>query len=348
MNQAQSSLLVDIYKLIAAQVIVFHHLCSYGPISNAVHEILPGLTSFLFDYGRYGVQVFLVVGGYLAAQSIPKLLLRQSYWRIVFNRYFRLVPAYLVALGVTMITATIARHWLSDDFVGHQETILQVLSHVILLQSILGYESISAGAWYVAIDIQLYAFLSFLLLSIKSFKVYLGVLVLFIFAGLFYFSQNDLYENYFIYFMGSYGLGVIAAFAAHGVNKKESLRIFLIIGIVILTISFFHFFLRSILASLVALTLILGGGQLYLNSKSLINKLIFWGARRSYGLFLIHFSVILAINTLYAAFQVDSSYLALLMLLVAWGMSLFFAHYFYSHVELKFKFQNFKYFVFEK
>ena len=341
-SQSQSSLIIDLYKFIAAQVIVFHHICSYGPISNSLHELSPTIAGFLFDYGRYAVQVFLVIGGYLACQSIPKALNRNSYLQLVVRRYLRLVPTYFIALVITIVCATIARIWLQDEFVGRQETITQLLAHIFLLQSVLGVDSISAGAWYVAIDMQLYAFLALLLMFFNNRRVVSLVLITFIFSSLFYFSQNDYFENYFIYFVGAYGLGAIANFASEGVDNKSIYRLFLIVGIVILITTFFHFFLRSTIAWALAFSLILRGRYFYLPRLNLVTRLIAWGSRCSYGLFLIHFSVILIGNTIFEAYGFVSPYTALIMGMLVWGVSLILAGFLFTQVESKIGLQTFK------
>ncbi len=64
--------LIDGLKVLAAQMIVLHHCVSYGQLALATSLQLPSLSSVLFDYGRYAVQVFLVMAGYLAAQSAEK------------------------------------------------------------------------------------------------------------------------------------------------------------------------------------------------------------------------------------------------------------------------------------
>lgn len=61
---------VDVLKALAAQVIVLHHLVSYGPIARAAHALLPQLAGALQQYGRMAVQVFLVVAGYLSARGL--------------------------------------------------------------------------------------------------------------------------------------------------------------------------------------------------------------------------------------------------------------------------------------
>jgi len=65
-------LLVDFLKTFAALTIILHHFSSYGQIAEDARLLLPGLMTWLFEYGRYAVQIFLVMGGYLAAQSLTR------------------------------------------------------------------------------------------------------------------------------------------------------------------------------------------------------------------------------------------------------------------------------------
>ena len=62
--------LVDALKAIASQLIVLHHLSAYGPLSLTMREAFPGTMGWLFEYGRMAVQVFLVIGGFLAARAL--------------------------------------------------------------------------------------------------------------------------------------------------------------------------------------------------------------------------------------------------------------------------------------
>ena len=85
--------LVDALKALASQLIVLHHFSAYGPLADALDDLVPALAAWLFDYGRMAVQIFLVVGGFLAARSLapqgqaafarPLALLWQRYRRLV-------------------------------------------------------------------------------------------------------------------------------------------------------------------------------------------------------------------------------------------------------------------------
>ncbi|MDO8774665.1 MAG: acyltransferase, partial [Burkholderiaceae bacterium] len=59
---------VDALKLLASQLIVLHHFATYGPLADALSEVAPALTHWFYDYARMAVQVFLVLGGYLAVR----------------------------------------------------------------------------------------------------------------------------------------------------------------------------------------------------------------------------------------------------------------------------------------
>ena len=105
--------LIDVLKVLAAQIIVIHHCVSYGELASAAKELLPSVSAFLFDYGRYAVQIFLVMAGYLAAQSAEKAIAishahsqlsgSRLVLQLAIRRYLRLVGPY-VAVSYTHLT----------------------------------------------------------------------------------------------------------------------------------------------------------------------------------------------------------------------------------------------------
>lgn len=71
MSQVSSRLpLLDTAKGLACAAIVAHHLAFYGPMSDIAQPLAPDLMAWLYDYARMAVQIFLVLGGYLAAASL--------------------------------------------------------------------------------------------------------------------------------------------------------------------------------------------------------------------------------------------------------------------------------------
>ena len=311
--------------------------------------------TWLFEYGRYAVQIFLVMGGYLAAQSLTRtsdLKNPQTVLKTIFNRYLRLFSPYVVALLVTIACAWVARFWVQDEFVGESETLGQFLAHLFFLQGILGLDSISAGVWYVAIDWQLYAILAIMLSMFPSLRSLIWMLLPLCVASLLYFNRDGLYENYFIYFIGAYGLGVLAQLCKNypdqSVNRSAKI-LMLTIGLVIMISSFQQFWLRNILAYIVAIALILFGDWAYKDQKQIhqrpqhqskVLKLvngILWGSRRSYCAFLIHFSFVLLANTLYIGWGMSQRHdgaLAIALIFIALASSWATANLLYRWIEV--------------
>ena len=103
--------LIDALKGVAAQIILLHHLVSYGPLSKAANAMAPVTAGFLFDYGRMVVQVFLVVGGYLAARALLGSLALSTIppGRLIWRRYVRLVIPFAAAMVIAILGAAMAR-----------------------------------------------------------------------------------------------------------------------------------------------------------------------------------------------------------------------------------------------
>jgi peptidoglycan/LPS O-acetylase OafA/YrhL len=328
---------VDFLKTIAVQIIIFHHLSNYGIIPLKVHDILPRFIDFIGLHGRYAVQIFLVIGGYLTAKSLPSSLEKFGLLKSIVNRYLRLVPAYMVAIIFTVICAAVARSVHYEEYIGEQETIFQIFAHFVFLQHILGFESISLGVWYVAIDWQLYIFIACLLYGFKSFKRMFVLLPIAITASLLFFSQHPFYEDYFIYFIGAYGLGIVSYLAedsTHPETRQPARIILIFFTVLIFSDTFFELQIKNIIEIFLAILLSLFGKKKYSSFNNPIFKLCVWFSQRSYCAFLIHFSLLLLGNSLYYHYQFQSSEIALLLMLFIWLFSWIFAHILYLAVEL--------------
>ena len=307
--------------------------------------------NFLYEYGRYAVQIFLVMAGYLATQSLSRFanakFSSQNLLRVIINRYLRLFSPYIAALVFTILCAWIARFWVNDEFVGEQETLGQFLAHLFFLQGILGLDSISAGVWYVAIDWQLYSVLAVLLITFSSYQALIWFLSIIAICSLLYFNRSNQYEAYFIYFIGSYSLGVLAYLAKNFADKRiQGLAQFALIAIgAMITISTLHqVWLRNYLAWFVAIALLVWGNAAYPGDgavahglKSSVLGAIAWASPRSYCAFLIHFAFILLANTLYISSGIyahESGLIAIGLMLGVVVCSTVAANYMYRWVEI--------------
>jgi peptidoglycan/LPS O-acetylase OafA/YrhL len=350
LKQTTPLFLIDLLKVFAAILIILHHLSSYGQIAEDARIVLSGLMTWLFEYGRYAVQIFLVMAGYLAAQSLTRFanikFSSQNLLRVIINRYLRLFAPYITALIFTMACAWLARFWVNDEFVGEQETLGQFIAHLFFLQGILGLDSISAGAWYVAIDWQLYSVLAILLISFSSYQALIWLISITAVSSLLYFNRSAEYEAYFIYFIGSYGLGVLAYLAKNFADKKIqglAKAALIVIGVIIAISTLQEVWLRNFLAWFVALLLFVWGNASYpkVTTQSVLKvrllRAIAWASSRSFCAFLIHFAFILLANTVYIALGLhahESGLLAISLMVAVLACSGIAANYLYRWVEV--------------
>ena len=350
MKQTATLFLIDLLKVFAAILIILHHLSSYGEIAVDARKVLPSLMTWLYEYGRYAVQIFLVMAGYLAAQSLTRFanakFSSQNLLRVIINRYLRLFAPYMAALIFTIACAWLTRFWVKDEFVGEQETLGQFIAHLFFLQGILGLDSISAGAWYVAIDWQLYSVLAVLLISFSSYQALIWFISIVAVSSLLYFNRSAEYEAFFIYFIGSYGLGVLAYLAKNFADSKiQSLAkaALITIGVTIVISALQEVWLRNFLAWFVALLLFVWGNASYpkVSATSVLKvrllRTIAWASPRSFCAFLIHFAFILLANTVYIALGLhayESGLLAISLMVTVLACSGIAANYLYRWVEV--------------
>lgn len=331
--------LVDVFKALAAQLIVLHHLAWYGPMTDVAAGLSPLVDrgqDWLAEYGRYAVATFLAIGGYLAAQAMqPRSLFeRYSPGALILKRYARLVGPYAAALVIAMLCAAAARKWMSHDSIGATPQPEQVIAHLFLLHDLLDYEALSAGVWYVAIDFQLYALLVGLLWlaaqlgrRVATADFWAAVLV----AGvatvsLAYFSRDTRWDESALYFFGIYAFGVGCGWAARTARPHRLLAGIAVLGLMALA---FDFRPRLAIALLTALALGIAQVHLRCNGSRLVAVL----GRSAYALFLVHFPVCLLVNALFQRFDPADPLMNFTGVAVAWIASNFVALLFYRHVE---------------
>lgn len=294
---------IDAAKVVASHLIVLHHFTVYGPLAEALERAAPTITDWFFEYARMAVQVFLVVGGYLAAGTLAPhgYFQRKHPWRVVAQRYVRLVLPFGVALLLVTATSAVARHWLQADFIPEAPSFFALLAHFALLFDILGYASLSSGVWYVAIDFQLFAAMA-ILLWVGGRRAH-WLIAIAMLASLFFFNLHQKGDVWALYFFGSYGLGAFAWWAGHSRHAGKLLVVLAGVGVAALL---WDFRLRIALALLMALGL--GVARWHLGHEahpkparmSMALRAQRLLSRSSYSLFLTHFSIVLLANVVWA------------------------------------------------
>jgi len=335
--------LINLLKAGAAQLIVLHHLAFYGPMADQARPLMPALIDWLDEYGRIAVQVFLVVGGFLAAKSLspqahPGIA---SPFGAIWRRYIKLAPPFIMAMLLAIAASALASQWMTHDSISAPPTLSQLSAHVLLLHDVLGYEALSAGAWYVAIDFQLYALVTLLLWSAGRFAgtrrqpwLVPAAIALCVSISLFYFNRDADWDVWAPYFIGSYGLGMLAWWASDPARRPGEAGALLAMIVVPTSIALaLDFRSRIAVALAVACVLFLFGRIKLADVRSqgwaLVNRL----ATISFSVFLVHFPVCLVVNAAFTRFVSDQPHAQALGMLVAWFASLAAGAVFYRWVE---------------
>lgn len=326
---------IDALKALASQLIVLHHLAFYGPMSDYARSLAPETMDWFYGNARIAVQVFLVVGGFLAAQSLSRpgdKPLLQLIWR----RYLKLVRPYFVALLLALLSAAIARHLMNHPATPGVPEITQIIAHLLLLQGVLGFDGLSAGAWYVAIDFQLYATLAGLLWLARRLRPDLpalgaGFVLLLFAASVFCFNRDSRLDNWAIYFFGAYGLGALTCWGAR--RGSASLWLLAVFALCIAALAV-DYRVRIAVALAVAVALAI------VRHTGLIERwpdvpLLAWLGRISYSVFLVHYPVCLLVSALFEHFVLHQPEIQAVGMALAWAASIAGGALFYRLVECR-------------
>jgi peptidoglycan/LPS O-acetylase OafA/YrhL len=333
--------LIDVLKGLACATIVWHHLAFYGPMSDAALPLFPGLMAWLYDYGRMAVQLFLVLGGYLAATSLaPQGLARfDGVSQQVARRFVRLVVPYAVALVLAVVVAALVRPWFEHPSVPAEPSLPQLLANALLLQDILGEEALSAGVWYVAIDFQLFTLVTLLVAGVRALPglapvqhtlLLRALVVAGTAASLLVFNRQPGLDMWAFYFLGAYGLGMMACWAVRAERPVPWLVGMALLGGLALALDFRA---RILVALVSALGLVWALRRpLVLPSGSAVALLQRLG-QMSYSVFLVHFPVCLLVNALVHQGWPQEPLPNVLGMLAAFALSLAAGRLLYQWVE---------------
>ena len=358
MTASTRSALIDCSKGLACAAIVWHHLAFYGPMSDVAHVAIPELLDWLNEYARMAVQIFLVLGGFLAAASLapdgvgrPGAPLPR-----IGKRFVRLVVPYAVALMVTIVVSAAIRPWFDHESVSADPDLWSLIAHALLLQNIVGEESLSAGVWYVSIDFQLFALTTLLFALVSGVAQRLSarnggrhaaamqrwwpwavtagqvLVVAGVVASLYGFNLDADWDVWAVYFFGSYGLGMMAFWAVRAERSATAWAWSLLIAALVLGALDFAWRDRIALAGATALALVVAMRTPAMCEWQGLRPLRALG-KMSYSVFLIHFSVCLLVNAVESHFWPTSVPAALLGMCAAFALSVLAGYGLYQKIE---------------
>jgi peptidoglycan/LPS O-acetylase OafA/YrhL len=337
--------LLDAIKGLACLLIVGHHFSRYGPLPEGAAVLAPRAFDWLSRYGSLAVQVFLVLAGFLAAGSLApdgRLRVERPLSRVL-QRYARLVMPYLAALTVSVLVAALVRPWLIDEMVPGRPGLAQLIAHGLLLQDLLGYEALSTGVWYVAIDLQLFALALAAIVLCEAVRpgrsraLMASLLLLLAAASLAVFNRHAELDATALYFFGSYGLGMFVFWIGRATRRSTwgfALLALALLGAAALTLDW-RSRIATALATALAVAVIEHRDGLAPNVWPASGAPLAWLGRISYSLFLIHFPVLLLVSALVSHGAAVTPWAGMAGLLAAGVLSIGAAAVLYSSIEAR-------------
>lgn len=327
-------LAVDLIKAGAAQIIAWHHFCLFGPMSDAAWWYAPALFKWLANNGKLSVQCFLVMGGFMAAAALlpgggkPWSAPSLAEWpNIVWRRYKRLAKVYFIGLAAALVCGIVARAMIDEPSTPAAPDWYAIVVHLFFAQDLLGVPALTAGAWYMAIDLQLYALLALLCVLSAGFAsgrgaryVALGLVAALGLSSLLLFNRDHDLEVWGIYFFGSYSLGV----AAHWVSRFSGLRKrmwLLVMMAACATALLLEWRSRIAVSAVTACVLVLFGAY-RTTAKNWLVSLIGYLSRISFPLFVLHYPVLMLVGAIVGATWDDDPAANMTGLLIAWSLSM--------------------------
>jgi len=315
----QRSLLIDLLKIAGSHLIVLHHLFLYSPMAKIVESQLPELTEFLFLYFRLPVWSFLVVGGFLCAHIVDSRI-SFSLPHTIYKRFLRLLPLYFISIFSVILVTMLFYPFIKDElWISPIPSLIQLCSNLILIQDLIGEPSLSAGAWYVSIDLQLFALTLTLFFLSRYFHAnfdieIISTCIFFVtLSSLIFWSKEVRYEIYAIYFYNAYGLGLMAYLVK---KSRLSFYFFLILLLAHAVDIIFYPSAKSGVIFLTALAIYCVDKSYLIKNR--IAKIIMYGSNSSYALFVSHFFVIIIFTGIWNMLELSGFFTAFTMIFVVW------------------------------
>jgi peptidoglycan/LPS O-acetylase OafA/YrhL len=329
---------LDALRAVVATLVTWHHFERYGPLWTLA-DPNPGVLALGVQECRWAIQVFFIISGYVSAMGMSQRTWNLgSAGRYVARRYVRLGFPYLAAIALAVAAAELARGWISEHDLGTPPTLGQFLAHVLFLQDILGYQSLSAGLWFVAIEFQLgLIYLAVLLAAsmlhrlthVDQNRASLALAWPLALLSLFYFNIDEQFDIWGIYFFAQFFTGVLTYYALSHPNRSGQF----IVYIAVVSAALAYEWRWRLAGSLLAGLLVYGAGRYELLARWPKSRWVEYLGRTSYSLFLVHYSVLLVVSTLWIRCEWTSQQAASAGLVTAYVLSLAAADLFYRTIE---------------
>lgn len=304
--------------LAAVLVCIFHLIClPLGFLENTdIYNFAP--------YGRYGVQVFFVITGVV----IPITLIKARYnyllfGKFIYKRIVRIEPPYIFSILIGLFLLLMRNQFLSK--IPHDvPSVKNILLHLgYLIPFVKGEQWFIIVFWTMAVEFQFYILISLLFPILVSHKIVIRLMGYCMVFGLAILLTNTIYAPVWlpVFMMGT-------IYISYRYAKIKVIEFWT----VLITAVFCSVFLHSFIITTIAIATL---GTIHFFSSYQCKLGNFLGSI-SYSLYLTHTLFGSATINFFVPY-VSLFYVKLLIVLLAFAVSIVAAYFFYIWIEKPFQ-----------
>lgn len=217
--------------LAALSVFAFHVL---GPALADLGPLGAKIAESVIPFGKYGVQVFFVLSGFVIAHSLRSAVVTPGFvLRFVARRSIRLDPTFWVTIAVTLGSVFLSNHLDRSRQIPYPPA-LEVAANLLYLQDVVGYPRVLEVSWSLCIEIQLYIVFVCLLGVINRIRMpaaaVSGVIAVFVGSLLGAFLSGLPGQVWFISYLYLFLVGAVVAW--HGSGRLGAAPVLLSVTLV--------------------------------------------------------------------------------------------------------------------
>jgi peptidoglycan/LPS O-acetylase OafA/YrhL len=291
---------LDALRGLGALGVAIYHIDRWGELSDAADTIIPAPLLAIIWRGWAAVPVFFVMAGFVAAQSLRDARITGRFaGSFALRRLLRLGGPYWVVVLLVVALGLATRGIGSDTPLNELATWWHPLAQMTFLQDALRLGNLSAGMWFVAIDLQWGLVFVLLMMGSQGLAralrrvpwadaiARLAFLLPPALAALFVFNLDMEHDAGLHYYFHMPALGVLAFWA---LDRRIHPAVFWTYCAALVVGLFLSYRLNVHIATVAGVTLYVGGQKGWLQNFLNFGPLQYLG-RISYSLFLIHYPV---------------------------------------------------------
>lgn len=270
--------------MLSGKIPVLDTLRAFAALSVCLYHFICTTTGYIetqwvltvFSFGKYGVQMFFVISGFVIPWAMYKAGYKFSnFFTFLLKRLARLEPPYIVSLILAIVVLLARNYFIASDGSLEPVSITRVLLHFgYLIPFFNNFHWINQVYWTLAIEFQYYLFIAFIFVPLVSGGIYARLCVYLVLLASGFNSSTAFLPHWLPVFL----LGVLAfLFLSNNITKVE----FNIVTALTLIIGVFIYEIGELVYMIIPVVAILYFGNKEWSAGNFFGKM-------SYSIYLIH------------------------------------------------------------